>query len=535
MSGKATETKNILEDAIRPQTLEKKAATKNSLLRLFFVAVIVLIQVMFFAYFLFLFRQKYTWIAASLRVFALFLVLGIYSQDKTPSMKMPWILLIVLSPIAGSLLYLMVGLSGSTWRMRRRYTKEDNKLFPILKQKRSKIEEAAVLSPPAASTMNYIEKIACFPAYDDSDIEFFPDAAAALEEQLKELSRAEKFIFMEYHAIEDKESFAPIKDILAEKAAEGVDVRVFYDDMGSIAFINGEFIKIMKDLGIKCRVFNPVTPLVNFFLNNRDHRKITVIDGRVGFTGGYNLANEYFGLTRPYGHWKDTGVKITGNAVRSLTALFLEMWNAIRDEDRDDPDYSIFFPDLDYVQQEPGTFIQPYGDSPLDNQPVGENVYMSIANMSTKYAWFATPYLIITDEMNRALCFAAERGVDVRIITPGIPDKRTVYSVTRSYYQRLVQHGVRIYEYSPGFIHAKQCVADDMVATCGTINLDYRSLYHHFENGCLFYNCEAVKDMHDDFAEMFPQCREVTSDYIKIRGAFRVLWYHIIRFISPLL
>ena len=295
---------------------------------------------------------------------------------------------------------------------------------------------------------------------------------------------------------------------------------------------NNSVITKEKSASVKNGVWRLVIAL-NLFLNNRDHRKLTVIDGRVGFTGGYNLANEYFNLTHPYGHWKDTGIKITGDAVRSLTVTFLEMWNAVRGDDHNDRDYDRYLPRYDYYAEEDG-FVIPYADSPMDREQVGENVYISVAGYAKDYAWFATPYLILTDEMSHALSLAAKRGVDVRIITPGIPDKKLVYFITRSYYQPLVAGGVRIFEYTPGFSHCKMSIADDRIATCGTINLDYRSLYHHFENGCLFAYCSAVAEVKKDFEKTMAECREVTAEYMA-PGAGRQLKQLILRLFAPLM
>ena len=408
------------------------------------------------------------------------------------------------------------------------------------------------------------------------------------------MAKAEKFIFMEYHAIEDAESWHEIRDVLAERVKAGVEVRVFYDDMGSLGFINTDFVKRTEEYGIQCRVFNPFAPGLNLFLNNRDHRKITVIDGKVGYTGGYNLANEYFHKTEPFGFWKDTGVRLEGDAVQSLTVTFLEMWNAISGEDRDDKDFKkyMFNSSAAYVMQEKDRkiqddpklskerresiakgretieknrdayfekmraeisqdekyladttpiegsslgFVQPYADTPMDDIHVGEDVYISMAESAQKYAWFITPYLIITDEMCHAFSLAARRGVDVRIITPGIPDKKLVYSLTRSYYNGLTRNGVRVFEFTPGFCHAKMSIADDLMATCGTINLDYRSLYHHFENGCLYADCDAVMDTKRDFEETFKQCREVTEYYTSGRGAFLRFSQLLLRLAAPLM
>ena len=290
----------------------------------------------------------------------------------------------------------------------------------------------------------------------------------------------------------------------------------------------------MEKVGIRCRVFNPFTPGLNMFLNNRDHRKITVIDGKVGFTGGYNLANEYFNMTQPYGMWKDTGIRLEGDAVKSLTVTFLEMWNAVSDKDADDVDVEKYLTPSGYRARQAG-FVQPYADIPTDDEQVGEEVYISIINKAEKYCWFITPYLIITDEMTHALCLAAKRGVDVRIVTPGIPDKKLIYNVTRSFYHGLVKHGVRIYEWTPGFFHAKMSVADDCMATCGTINLDYRSLYHHFENGCFIVDNPAVLSIRHDLEKTMQESREVTEKYCSGRSAYLRLGQLFMRLFAGLL
>ena len=290
----------------------------------------------------------------------------------------------------------------------------------------------------------------------------------------------------------------------------------------------------MESIGIHCRVFNPFVPGLNLFLNNRDHRKITVIDGKVGFTGGYNLANEYFNYTHPYGQWKDTGIRLEGDAVQSLTVTFLEMWNAVSEKATNDTDFSKYIIHYDYKAQQTG-FVQPYADSPMDNEQVGEEVYISMINKAENYCWFMTPYLIITDEMRHALCLAAKRGVDVRIITPGIPDKKFIYNITRSFYHGLVKHGVRVYEWTPGFCHAKMSIVDDCMATCGTINLDYRSLYHHFENGCFMADCQAVVEIKNDLIRTMGECRDVTDQYCTGRSAYLRLGQLFMRLFAGLL
>lgn len=515
-------------------TFEGKKKTENGTKRLIFTAVSILLEIVFL---LFLFTKVSEYAAIidwATRIVAIFLVLGLYSMDKTSSMKMPWIILMLAFPILGVSLYLLVGLNGSTKKMRARYEEIDKKLLPYLPDNRQILEWMKKENPQAGAIASYLTNYSCYPVYQNTDVTYYDEAIKGLDAQLEDLSKAEKFIFMEYHAIEDEEAWQRIQTVLEDRVKAGVEVRIFYDDMGSIWFVNMDFATKLKSLGIKCRVFNPILPGLNMFLNNRDHRKITVIDGKVAYTGGYNLANEYFNITHPYGIWKDTGIRMEGDAVKSMTVAFLEMWNAagnVKSKELVPEKYVINYA---YQAQQRG-YVQPYADSPLDGEQVGEEVYISMANKAEKYCWFITPYLIITDEMTHALTLAAKRGVDVRIITPGIPDKKMVYSVTRSFYHNLVKHGVRIYEWTPGFCHAKMSVADDKMATCGTINLDYRSLYHHFENGCFLADCDAVLEIRDDLIRTMGESREVTEQYKEGRSAGLRLGQLILRLFAELL
>ena len=344
-----------------------------------------------------------------------------------------------------------------------------------------------------------------------------------------DLEKAEKFIFMEYFIVADNSAFQEIREILVRKARQGVEVRLMYDDIGSLGFVNLRFARGLSEDGIRCRVFNPAVPVVNLFLNHRDHRKTTVIDGKVGYIGGYNLSDEYFGRARPYGVWKDTGLRLEGEAVRSLTASFFELWNVTTKEDED---FARYLNICHKVTSE--GFVQPFNDNPLSEERTAENVYLNLIAQAEKTLYITTPYLIITDEMSRALRLAAKRGVDVRIITPGIPDKKVVFAITRSYYSGLARQGVRIFEYTPGFCHAKQCLCDGKIASIGSSNFDYRSLYHHFENDVLLYGCDAIGDMARDFDVLFSQCSEVTQRYSTGSGAILRMWQCILRLFAPL-
>ncbi|MCR4589455.1 MAG: cardiolipin synthase [Lachnospiraceae bacterium] len=515
-------------------TIERKKAIGDGIKRGAFAAISIVVQIIMILLFFFFLGSEFAWIMELISFIAMILVLYVYGMHETASMRMPWLILIASFPFVGAILYIMIGLNRGTNKMLRRYKMLDNKLFPLLPGNDEVIKKLEESNPGVANQCKYIRNYSYYPVYNNTDVTYYDDGAAGIEAQIEELKKAEKFIFMEYHAIEFSESFEPIHAVLKEKAAAGVDVRLFYDYVGSMGYIGNAFIDRMEEDGIKCRVFNPMSPVLNFFLNNRDHRKITVIDGRVGFTGGYNLADEYFHVTEPYGFWLDTGIRLEGEAVKSLTVTFLENWNAIRNNDGETEDFTQFLPDIPHEAKEKN-YIQPYADSPLDSEHVGENVYMGILRNAKRYVWFITPYLIITEEMNSAFAMAAKSGVDVRIITPGVPDKKIIYSVTRSYYAELARNGVRIYEFTPGFCHAKQCVSDDEVAVCGTINLDFRSLYHHFENGAFMYGGSAVSDMKKMFEETFPKCREVTEEYRTGRSRFLRFKQLILRLFAPLM
>lgn len=510
--------------------IEIKTETKNSIDRLIFVALAVSLQVLWIVVQVIRLNEYSGIISSVMGLLSLVVVLRIYATYNS-AYKTIWIMLIMEFPVLGLCLFLLFGHPNVSNKMRKRIKKIDAGLDSFLKQNQKVVEKLKNDNPAAANLAYYIHRYGRYPIYQNTGTEFYSEAAEGLSAQKEELKNARKFIFMEYHAIEDKESFGAVKEILVQKAKEGVEVRILYDDVGSIGFINPAFVRNMEAEGIQCRVFNPIIPILNIFMNNRDHRKITVIDGKVGFTGGYNLANEYFNIIHPYGHWKDTGIKLTGEAVNSLTCQFLEMWNAVSNTDTS---YSTYIQNPPIMSFEDG-YVTPYADCPLDGETVGETVYMNIIKMAEKYVYFMTPYLVISDEMQMELLQAAKRGVDVRIITPGIPDKKFVFKVTRSYYAGLVKHGVCIYEYAPGFVHAKQCICDGIMATVGTINLDYRSFYFHFENGVYLYGCNAVNDIRRDFEKTFAVCNEVTEKYRSEPNAVLSIGQCILRLIAPLL
>jgi cardiolipin synthase len=302
-----------------------------------------------------------------------------------------------------------------------------------------------------------------------------------------------------------------------------------YDDLGSFMTLSASYAKKLEEKGVKCISFNRINPILGIIMNHRDHRKIMVIDGKVAFSGGVNLADEYINVKVIHGHWKDNIIRITGPAVWSYTVMFLTHWNALRPEDEDFTKYKV-----EPLAGEIDGYIAPYGETPLDTEITAQNIYMGILNQAEDYCYIMTPYLIIDTELINALILAAKHGVDVRMITPGVPDKKLVWEITKSYYRQLVEGGVKVYEYTPGFVHAKVFVSDDYAATVGTVNLDYRSLYLHFENGTYLYNSKKVLEVRDDFLRTQEKCRLVTLEETK-NGLFKELLLAVLRLFAPLM
>lgn len=506
------------------ETEESRQQIKNSVGRAVVVALSVLLQVVWIVALALKLTEYYAAISTIASLLALIVALRIFGEHINSAYKLSWIILIMLFPVLGLCLFFIFGNESSIVFVKKYFTDKQYDLKKMLPEEEKYAMALKEKAPGIYNQTRYLRNVCGYPLYGNTDVVYYGDTREALEAQKEALRKAEHFIFMEYHAIEDSEPWQGIERILVEKAKAGVDVRVFYDDMGSIGFLSKPFAKRLQSEGIQCRIFNPLMPIMNVFMNNRDHRKITVVDGVVGFTGGYNLADEYFNITHPYGQWKDSGIRLTGDAVRSLTAAFLEMWNSMQKVEEDPAEF-LKLPD--YQAKEP-CYVQPYADTPMDQEYTGENVYLNLIKNAREKVYITTPYLIIDDEMQRELTLAAGRGVDVRIVTPHIPDKKIVFQATRSYYAALASAGVRIYEYTPGFMHAKQFVCDGEVAAVGTINLDFRSLYLHFENGCLFYGGQAVLDVEKDFLEVFAVSEEVTEQYggkrnLALRGAQCIL------------
>lgn len=445
-------------------------------------------------------------------LFVIVMVLTLINSRIDASSKITWLILIMSAPLFGTLLYVYVRTDLGHRVLRDRLRRIIGETKQMLPQDEETMQQLVKEHPEVAALDEYLNKSGCFPVYDNCELKYFPSGEEKFKELLPRLEEAKDFIFLEYFIIEEGYMWGSILEILSRKASEGVDVRVMYDGTNEFATLPAKYPRLLSELGIKCRPFAPLTPFVSTHYNFRDHRKILVIDGKVAFTGGINLSDRYINIGSPYGHWKDTAIMLRGRAVDSFTLLFLQMWNMGQDECEYQKYLSV--PDSAPASPAPGWVI-PYGDSPLDNFRVGEMVYIDILNRAQRYVHIMTPYLILDGELETALRFAAQRGVDVELILPGIPDKPVPYALAKTHYAALLDAGVKIYEYTPGFVHAKVFVSDDVKVVVGSINLDYRSLYHHFECAAYIYDAPCIADIEADFVSTRSECREVSYETLK--------------------
>lgn len=471
------------------------------------------------------------YVSTGMTIVGVLFAITVANRRMNPAYKLSWIFLFLALPIIGILFYLIEGRSKQTKKLRREMMNAKTILNDHYLQDESVKEEAKKLGSMEKRLVTYLTENQHYSVYGNTEITYFAESRDAIDDMREHLRRAKKFIFMEYFIIANDSTWNEILDILRQKCEEGVVVRFLYDDAGTLTKLPDHYARTLEEAGIEVQIFNPLIPIPAFSQNTRDHRKICVIDGLVGYTGGYNLADEYAGRSEPYGKWKDNGLRLEGEAVRSLTLIFLEMWHALRTKT---DDIEAYFPLGVHPQSGEGYCI-PYADSPLDKENVGKNVYLQMIQNATKYVYLSTPYLILDNETVEALSVAAKSGVDVRIATPHIPDKKMVFKVTRSYYSELIDNGVRIYEWESGFLHGKCLVADDKVAVCGTINFDYRSLYLHFENACVMIHHPSVFSVRDDLLEIYQNGIEITKEYCDSFTIFTKYGQAVLRLFSPLL
>ena len=461
-------------------------------------------------------------------------VIWVINKHIHPEYKLVWVIPILLFPIFGGLFYLLIAQNRISRNARRKMGHLLELSNEVLPKNEDILKTLDDCNPNAANQIRYIKDFGFYPPYKNTKTLYLETGEKKFEKFLEELKKAESFIFLEYFIIAEGKLWNEILNVLKQKVKEEVEVRIIYDDVGCMLTLPKNYHLTLEDLGIKTCVFNPVIPVISSLHNNRDHRKIAVIDGRVAFTGGVNIGDEYINEYEKHGHWKDSAVMIEGEGVWSFTVMFLSLWDYLRDEVEE------FLPfkrqltkeEIQVLENEPG-IVQPFFDSPLDGETVGENVYLNLITKAKKTIYITTPYLILDYGMLTALTSAAKSGVDVRIITPHIPDKWYVHKVTRSYYGMLINNGVKIYEYTPGFIHSKTFLVDQEYGVVGTINMDYRSLYLHFECGVWMHEVGSLESMRKDFFETLDKCHQIQFQEISGASWPRILGRSVLRLFAP--
>jgi len=462
-------------------------------------------------------------------------VLYIINKRENPIYQLAWIIPVLVFPVFGAMFYIFLEFQPGTHQMAKRMKELLRETKPYLEQDPAVMKFLDSESRKQKHLAGYMNRYGGYPVYDDTYVEYFPLGDELFPRLLEELRQAKEYIFLEYFILERGEVWDAVLEILEEKVKEGVEVRVMYDGMCCLTLLPYRYPAQLQKKGIKCKMFSPVRPALSSYQNNRDHRKITVIDGHTAFTGGINLADEYMNRRVRFGHWKDTAIMLKGKAVNSFLMMFLQMWNVTETEPEDYARY-IRRPDARLLESlDTSGFVMPYGDSPWDRETVGQYVYMDILNEAREYVHIMTPYLILDSDMMTSLTFAAKRGVEVIIIMPHIPDKPYAYLLARSYYAELLQAGVRIFEYTPGFIHAKVFSSDGEKAVVGSINLDYRSLYLHFECAAYLYRSGVIPQVEADFQNTLLKCQEITLETQKYYPLVKKIAGSVLRLFAPLM
>ncbi len=442
-----------------------------------------------------------------------FCIYIINRKNQKMEYKAIWIIIVLIFPVFGVPYYMLFGEKKPGRRFQRKIDAADDKFRKYYNQDTGILTEMAHEKRRSAMTSKYILNDGNYPVFKNSKVDYYKSGEELFQSIIESLRKAERFIFLEFFTIEIGHVWNTILEILKKKADAGVEVRIMYDDFGSIAYLPKHYPMDLEKMSpnIHAIKFNKVVPFFSPFMNNRDHRKMVVIDGEVAFTGGINLSDRYININSPYGIWKDAGVRLEGEAVRSFILMFLEMWEAIVPGSFSDAHVKGYLGKKSHIIRSEG-YAQPYGDEPFDDVMLSENIYLEMIAQAERYIFVFTPYLILSDELTTAFCLAAKRGVDVRIVVPAIPDKKVVYRVTKSNYRHLLKEHVRVYEYTPGFIHSKCLLIDGQRATVGTVNFDYRSLFLHFEDGLYFAENRAVEDLEKDMRETFRECRELGEE-----------------------
>ena len=498
--------------------------------RLVLVSVAIAIQLAFLFVFIFRLSAYYLPVSLVMSTISLLAALVIINRPGNPAVKMAWIVPILVFPLFGGVIYFISGGKGPKKKLLCALEKSEQAMADGRDDGRVALQSLTEQDPLCAGQCRYLSDYG-FPLYQNTAASYYPDGYSTWQQMLRDLETAEQFIFLEYFIISPGKMWDAVLEVLTRKAAEGVDVRILYDDVGSIQCLPHKYPEQMKSRGIRCVAFNRYRPVYSAVMNHRDHRKILVIDGRVAFTGGINFADEYIGEVERCGVWKDNGLRLMGEGVGSMTRMFLHIWNAVAPEK--DESFERFFLAAAPVEGV-GGYVQPYGDSPVDNELIGGNVYLNIINNATDYVYICSPYIVLDHETERALYLAARRGVDVRIAVPGVPDKKFVYHLTKSHFPELIANGVKVYRYADGFVHSKCFVADDKQAVVGTINLDYRSLMLHFENAVLFCHHPVVASVKADLEGLLLQCEQVEIRKKRFNLLYE-FYLSVLRLLAPLM
>lgn len=521
--------KKIPDDGIlRLIPKRKKGFFKLIFSRFFMIILLIALQIFILISMFIRFDSILPYSQAFYVAFTVVVICWLFNSKMDSTAKLTWMVIFYLFPIPGTILFYLTQKDFGHFAMTKRVEFLIKESKSILPQKKSVMEDVQLSDSGTDDLCRYVNRTGCFPIYENTDTVYFPSGEAKFESLMAELENADSFIFMEYFIIDEGYMWGKILELLRKKAAQGVDVRVMYDGMCEMSTLTHDYPKRMAELGIKCKAFSPITPFLSTYYNYRDHRKILVIDGKTAYTGGINFADEYINRRERFGHWKDAAIMLKGEAVASFTLMFLQMWNI----NEKNAEWDEWLKPRLFVKG--GGFVMPYADCPLDDDKVGENVYMDILNRATSYVHIMTPYLILDGELESSLKFAAQRGIDVKIILPGIPDKKSAYALAKTHYKELIKAGVKLYEYTPGFVHSKVFVCDDEKAVVGTINLDYRSLYHHFECAAYMYRTSCIPDIERDFDETLKLCREVTPETVKKERLYYKITGQILKFVAPL-
>ncbi len=537
--------------------LEAKKHTMNVYTRrilfsgVWITAVMILIQFMMLIAMFYAFSEYSNFIMEAMTIAGVIVMIYIINEKSNPAYKIAWIIPIMLFPLVGSMLYLFVkfnfgnmaakGILQKNIKETKTYAKTDEDVREGLEKEESKFSKIA----------SYIENAGGYPIWKNTRMEYYPLGDFLLEPIIEELKKAKEYIFLEFFMIEEGIFWNRILEVLERKAAEGVEVRLIYDDFGCVALLPRKYHMLLNKKGIQTKRYATLRPFLSTHLNNRDHRKMIIIDGKTAVSGGINLCDEYINAYEKYGHWKDNGFIIKGDAVYNYLMMFLQMWNTMtKNGMKEDKKYlenlRCFITEghsengkagesKKKHEKQPSGYVIPYGDGPHQEENVAEQVYMDIISRATKYVYIMTPYLILDHEMKQCLMHASKSGVDVRIIMPHIPDKKAVFAVARTYYPQLIKSGVKIYEYAPGFVHAKTFLADDEVAVAGTINLDFRSMYLHYECASLFYKTEGLDRIKNDFDTTFEMCQQISMKEYYRFSMWQKITGRILRIIGPLI